>query len=37
MMPCMLKQVVYWLIAIAVVLQIIGFIIGSPFMPDIPF
>jgi len=36
-MPCMLKQVVYWLIAIAVVLQIIGFIIGSPFMPDTPF
>ena len=37
MIPPMLKRVVYWLVAIAVVLQIIAFIIGSPFMPDIPF
>ena len=33
----MLKQVVYWLVAIAVVLQIIGFLLGNPAMPDLPF
>ncbi len=31
----MLKMIVYWLIFIAVVLQVIGFLLGTPGLPEV--